>query len=183
MTSFFSGVTFAVNNTGLTDEDLNIANKLGSCDRKKVSEALDAMLINQDSLLFFKEMIPIQLYWVGRKDEAVFWLELYLLRKRQEIELRNLDLEKNDMALLEHSFAGKVIPPSIKSDEISCLVNLPQYRLWGTVNSFELMSKIGLGLGFTPSGGISAGGMIGVNFEVDTYQLDMNLVAGHPITL
>ncbi len=136
----------------------------------------------------FEFVLNQQMYPVLQKSEG-FWFRYKppfndtSSQLGSNIELRNLNLAKNDMALLEHSFAGKVIPPSIKSDEISCLVNLPQYRLWGTVNSFELMSKIGLGLGFTPSGGISAGGMIGVNFEVDTYQLDMNLVAGHPITL
>lgn len=97
------------------------------------------------------------------------------------IEFRNLNLSRNDMDLFERSFAGKV-PNSVPSDEISCLVNQPQYRLSGSVNAFELLSRIGLGLGFNPAGVLPAAGIIGINFEVENYQLDMSLIATLPLT-
>lgn len=90
---------FAIQVLALEDKDFNekemggISQKLVSCDRKIVSEGLDELLTKQDGQYFriSSQWFPINLYWVGRKDEAVFWLELYFLKMRQEIELRKLD--------------------------------------------------------------------------------------------
>ena len=51
------------------------------------------MLTKQESQYFriSSQWFPVSLYWAGRKDEAIFWLELHLLRMRQENELRNLN--------------------------------------------------------------------------------------------
>lgn len=98
------------------------------------------------------------------------------------IRFADMNLGTNDVQLLERTFGRNAVPNVVMSDEIACLVNLPQYRLWGTINSFELMNKIGLGLGFTTAGAYSPNGIPSVNFGVETYQLDMNMVASNPVT-
>lgn len=98
------------------------------------------------------------------------------------IRFADMNLGTNDIQMLERTFGKTGVPNVVMSDEIACLVNLPQYRLWGTVNSFELLNKIGLGLGFTTGGAYSPNGIPGINFGVETYQLDMNMVAANPVT-
>lgn len=98
------------------------------------------------------------------------------------IRFADMNLGTNDVQLLERTFGRNAVPNVVMSDEIACLVNLPQYRLWGTINSFELMNKIGLGLGFTTAGAYSPNGIPSINFGVETYQLDMNMVASNPVT-
>lgn len=98
------------------------------------------------------------------------------------IRFADMNLGANDVQLLERTFGTNAVPNVVMSDEIACLVNLPQYRLWGTINSFELLNKIGLGLGFTTAGAYSPNGIPSINFGVDTYQLDMNMVASNPVT-
>lgn len=97
-------------------------------------------------------------------------------------QFADMNLGVNDIQLLERTFGRTGVPSVVMSDEIACLVNLPQYRLWGTINSFELMNKIGLGLGFTTAGAYSPNGIPGVNFGVETYQLDLNMVASNPVS-
>lgn len=134
----------------------------------------------------FEFVLNQQMYPVLQKSEG-FWFRYkppfggQVSQLGSQIEFKNVNLSKNDLELFERSFAGKVKPPTVLSEEISCLVDLPQYRLTGTVNSFELLSRNKLGLGFTPSGNIGSG-MLGINFQVETYQLDINMVAEHPIT-
>lgn len=98
------------------------------------------------------------------------------------IKFADMNLATNDVQLLERTFGRTAVPNVIMSDEIACLVNLPQYRLWGTINSFELMNKIGLGLGFTTAGAYTTNGIPGISFGVETYQLDMNMVASNPVS-
>ncbi len=98
------------------------------------------------------------------------------------IRFADMNLGTNDVQLLERTFGRNAVPNVVMSDEIACLVNLPQYRLWGTINSFELMNKIGLGLGFTTAGAYNPNGIPSINFGVETYQLDMNMVASNPVT-
>ncbi len=83
----------ALESKEFTEKEMGeISQKLVSCNKELASEALDKLISKQESqyLQILSGRFPIDFYWVGRKDEAVFWLELYLLRKRQEIELRQL---------------------------------------------------------------------------------------------
>ncbi len=100
------------------------------------------------------------------------------------IRFSDVNLTTNDVAMLERNFSTNVIPQPTISEEVSCLVNLPQYRINGSVNAFELKSKMGLGLsiGFANGASLTSNGLPGVNFGVDTYQLDMTMHAVHPIT-
>lgn len=62
-----------------------------------------------------------------------------------------------------------------------CMVNQPQLKIAGSVNSFELLGGGGLKLGFNQSGALpSAGGA--VDFKVEFAQLDLSMVATRPLT-
>lgn len=61
-----------------------------------------------------------------------------------------------------------------------CMVNLPQAKISGAVNSFEILGGGGLKLGFTPAGAYSPS--IGGDFNVESAQLDLSLVATRPLT-
>jgi hypothetical protein len=64
-----------------------------------------------------------------------------------------------------------------------CMVNQPQAKISGSVNSFELLGGGGLSLGFTPAGAISAGSVSGsLGFNVEYAQLDISMVATRPLT-
>ena len=95
LVSIFAIRVLALEDKDFTEKEMGeISQKLVSCNRKIVSEGVGELLTKQEGQYFrsLSQWFPANLYWVGRKDEAVFWLELYLLRKKQEIELRNLDL-------------------------------------------------------------------------------------------
>lgn len=64
-----------------------------------------------------------------------------------------------------------------------CMVNLPQAKLSGSVNSFELLGGGGLSLGFNAAGPIQSGGLGGsLGFNVEYAQLDLSMVATRPLT-
>lgn len=135
----------------------------------------------------FQFVLNQQIYPVLQKSES-FWFRYKppfneaASQLGSNIELSSMNLTNNDIDLFERSFEQQALPRSIKSDEISCLVNFPQYRLHGSINAFELVNRIGLGLGFTPTGSYNPAGIIGLNFQVENYQLDMTLLASHPLT-
>lgn len=62
-----------------------------------------------------------------------------------------------------------------------CMVNLPQAKISGSVNSFEMLGGGGLSLGFTPAGdaGLS---LTGASFAVQYAQLDLSMIALRPLT-
>ncbi|UOF01174.1 hypothetical protein [Bdellovibrio reynosensis] len=61
-----------------------------------------------------------------------------------------------------------------------CMVNLPQAKISGAVNAFELIGGGGLTLGYTPAGTHSVSGTAGFNAE--WAQLDLSMVATRPLT-
>lgn len=62
-----------------------------------------------------------------------------------------------------------------------CMVNIPQLKISGSVNSFEILGGGGLSLGFTPSGSHSISG-ISAGFNVEWAQLDLSMMATRPLT-
>lgn len=62
-----------------------------------------------------------------------------------------------------------------------CMVNLPQAKIAGSVNSFELIGGGGLTIGFTPTGAYPVTGVSG-SFNVEFAQLDLSMVATRPLT-
>lgn len=61
------------------------------------------------------------------------------------------------------------------------MVNLPMAKIWGSVNSFEMVGGGGLRIGFTPAGSHVVSN-IGGSFNVDFAQMDLSLLATRPLT-
>lgn len=63
-----------------------------------------------------------------------------------------------------------------------CMVNIPQAKISGAVNSFELIGGGGLTIGFTPNGALPTTGLTSAGFNVEFSQLDLSLRATRPLT-
>ncbi|MEN0060351.1 MAG: hypothetical protein AAGB31_16040, partial [Bdellovibrio sp.] len=63
-----------------------------------------------------------------------------------------------------------------------CMVNIPQARISGSVNSFEMLGGGGLTLGFTSSGSHSTSGLTSLGVNVEWAQLDLSMMALRPLT-
>lgn len=63
-----------------------------------------------------------------------------------------------------------------------CMVNIPQAKLAGSVNSFELIGGGGLTLGFTPNGAYPTNGLASAGINVEWAQLDLSMMALRPLT-
>lgn len=63
-----------------------------------------------------------------------------------------------------------------------CMVNLPQAKISGSVNSFELIGGGGLTVGFTPNGAYPTNGLASAGLNVEWAQLDLSLMALRPLT-
>lgn len=63
-----------------------------------------------------------------------------------------------------------------------CMVNTPQVKLAGSVNSFELLGGAGVTLGFTPAGAYPTNGLASAGLNVEWAQLDLSLMALRPLT-
>lgn len=86
------------------------------------------------------------------------------------------NLSANDKTLLQKSFdVSQSDFRAAFSRTAWCMVNLPQAKLYGSINSFEIIGGGGLSLGYTPTGPI--GGIAGasVNFNVQSAQLDLSM--------
>lgn len=66
-----------------------------------------------------------------------------------------------------------------ESKEAWCMVNDPQVKINGAVNSFELIGGGGLSLGFTPTGDKNVS-LNAASFNVDVFQLDLSLQGYNP---
>ncbi len=63
-----------------------------------------------------------------------------------------------------------------------CMVNLPQAKITGSVNSFELIGGGGITVGFTPAGAFPTNGLSSTGIDVQFSQLDLSMLAIHPLT-
>lgn len=63
-----------------------------------------------------------------------------------------------------------------------CMVNIPQAKISGSVNSFELIGGGGITIGFTPAGALPTNGLASAGFNVEFAQLDLSMVATRPLT-
>ncbi|KYG68202.1 hypothetical protein AZI87_02800 [Bdellovibrio bacteriovorus] len=63
-----------------------------------------------------------------------------------------------------------------------CMVNIPQAKISGSVNSFELIGGGGITLGFNPSGAYPTNGLASAGINLEWAQLDLSMVATRPLT-
>jgi hypothetical protein len=63
-----------------------------------------------------------------------------------------------------------------------CLVNLPQAKLSGNVNAFEMVGKGGITIGFSPTGDHATNGIGSASLKIESAQLDLSMKAIRPLT-
>lgn len=68
------------------------------------------------------------------------------------------------------------------SKQAWCMVNLPQTRISGSVNSFEMIGGGGLTIGFNSNGQHNSNGVPELGFNVEFAQLDVSMIAMRPLT-
>ncbi|MBX2987410.1 MAG: hypothetical protein KF802_05905 [Bdellovibrionaceae bacterium] len=92
-------------------------------------------------------------------------------------------LSANDKLVFRKALDGGSNSQVNWSKEASCMVNMPQARLYGSVNSFEMIGGGGISLGFTPSGTMAGTGIGGnLNFQLESAQMDFSLMAAQPVS-
>ncbi len=94
------------------------------------------------------------------------------------------NLSKSDKAMMKASAleAGKSNYEVQYAQTAWCMVNLPQVKISGSVNSFELIGGGGITLGFTPAGAYPTNGLASAGLNLQFAQLDLSMVATRPLT-
>ncbi len=89
------------------------------------------------------------------------------------------NLSKADLSMLQKSFDAKQMDfRAAFSRTAWCMVNLPQARIYGSINSFEIVGGGGIKLGYTPAGSIFAGiAGANANISVQFAQMDLSMRA------
>lgn len=93
------------------------------------------------------------------------------------------NLNKADGAMMKAfaQQAGKENYSVQYSETAWCMANLPQAKISGAVNSFEMLGGGGLSIGFTPAGNSTAA-ITGASFQVQFAQLDLSMIARAPLS-
>ncbi|WP_413290322.1 hypothetical protein [Bdellovibrio sp. HCB337] len=68
------------------------------------------------------------------------------------------------------------------SKDAECLINLPNARIAGSVNAFEMIGGAGVQIGFNAAGPIDVSGLTGLGFSIEWAQLALSMMATHPLT-
>ncbi|MDG0815688.1 hypothetical protein [Bdellovibrio svalbardensis] len=94
------------------------------------------------------------------------------------------NLTKADGAMMKASAleAGKSNYEVQYAQTAWCMANLPQVKIAGAVNSFELIGGGGITLGFTPAGAYPTNGLASAGLNLQFAQLDLSMVATRPLT-
>lgn len=95
-----------------------------------------------------------------------------------------LNLSQKDAALFSKVMGNKVNDPVVNwSKDASCLVFLPQAKIYGSINSFEAVGGGGIQIGYNPVGiqapGLPSGSL---GFKLEYAQLDLSMHAIRPLT-
>ncbi|MBO9668111.1 MAG: hypothetical protein J7501_15020 [Bdellovibrio sp.] len=94
------------------------------------------------------------------------------------------NLSKTDGAMMK-AFSQEAGVSSYKTQYAQtawCMVNVPQARIAGSVNSFELIGGGGLTIGYTPAGPLPGTGVASAGIDVKAAQLDLSMMAYSPLT-
>lgn len=95
---------------------------------------------------------------------------------------RTMNLKSGDLKLMKAWGADTISEKATLSKEASCMVNLPQARLSGAVNAFELIGGGGLSIGFNQVGHHDVATMPEIGINIEWSQLDVSMAAYHPLT-
>lgn len=98
-------------------------------------------------------------------------------------ENKRLNVTANDKMMLKAFAANSGFADKPQySNSAECMINLPNARVGGSVNAFEMIGGGGVNIGFNPMGPIEVGGLAGLNFAIQFAQLDLSMRATHPLT-
>jgi len=96
---------------------------------------------------------------------------------------KKLNVSANDKVMLKAFAANSGVEEKPQySTAAECMINVPNARIGGAVNAFELIGGGGVNIGFNQMGPIEVGGLAGVNFAIQWAQLDLSMRATHPLT-
>ncbi|MBK9323367.1 MAG: hypothetical protein IPM97_10560 [Bdellovibrionaceae bacterium] len=96
---------------------------------------------------------------------------------------KTVNVSSNDRTMLKAFAAnGGFSEKAQYSTEAECMINLPSSRIAGSVNAFEMIGGAGVKIGFTQAGPINVGGLSNVGIAIQWAQLDLSMLATHPLT-
>lgn len=143
------------------------------------------VILNGGSSFDFEYVANQQLYGViAESGDFAIRTAPTILANPNEPSLENpINLTPGDMKLVEKSMAeaNQSDFRAQFSRTAWCMVNLPQAKLGGSINSFELKSRGGLTIGFSDGTAIETGYGAEGSFDVESAQLDMSMYALPPL--
>jgi hypothetical protein len=102
---------------------------------------------------------------------------------------QQLNLTPSDKLAMQEFSAGSSLKllaqeeTPIQNDIVAwCLVNVPQAKLSGRINAFEMVGKGGVTIGFSPAGDHAANGIGSADLKLEFAQLDLSMKALRPLT-
>jgi len=98
-------------------------------------------------------------------------------------DVKMFNLSEGDTAMMKASAlqAGKEVDTQY-AKTAWCMANLPQARLSGSVNSFEMIGGGGISLGFTPAGPVSSVTLGSASVNIEQAQMDFSMMATRPLS-
>jgi hypothetical protein len=98
-------------------------------------------------------------------------------------ETKALSIGAKD-AMMMKAFAMKAgVSDKIQySKDAECMINLPNAKIYGSVNSFEMLGGAGVNIGFDPTGAHNVSGLSLIKANVQSSQLDLSLAAISPLS-
>jgi hypothetical protein len=99
------------------------------------------------------------------------------------VESKVLNISSNDKVMMKAfaANAGVAEKPQY-STSAECLINLPNARIGGSVNAFEMIGGGAVQIGFNAAGPLDISGLTGLGFSIEWAQLAMSMMATHPLT-
>lgn len=99
------------------------------------------------------------------------------------LEAKALNISRNDQVMMKASALNNGIAEKPQySKAAECLINLPNARIGGSVNAFEMIGGAGVQIGYNAAGPIDVSGLTGLGFNIEWAQLDLSMMATHPLT-
>lgn len=98
-------------------------------------------------------------------------------------DIKMFNLSDADTAMMKASAlqAGKEVDTQY-AKTAWCMANLPQARLSGSVNSFEMIGGGGISLGFTPAGPVPSVTLGSASVNIEQAQMDFSMMATRPLS-
>lgn len=99
------------------------------------------------------------------------------------VDSKVFNVSAKDKSILRAVTANAGLPDTpVYSQNAECLINLPNAMIGGSVNSFEMIGGAGVDIGFTAAGALNAIGVPTLGLKIDWAQLDLSMMATHPLT-